>query len=62
MSLFVRLTLGVALAVIALIVLFFVLKVVFIGAIVAGIAVAGLYGVRLFRRLTNRGAYPLVRR
>ena len=63
MGLFVRLTVLVALGFIALFVLVFLLKALFLGAIVAALIFAGFFVFGMFRRMAgSRNAGPLVRR
>ena len=51
MALFVRLTVTVAVAIVAIVALFFVLKIIVVAAIVAGIAIGAAW---LFSRLRRR--------
>jgi hypothetical protein len=58
MLLFLRLTAVVALAIVALVVAGFLLKIVVIAAILAGIAIGGLFLYNLIRRRSN---FPVAR-
>lgn len=58
MSLFIRITAVVAVAVVALILLGFLVKIVFFAAVVAAFVIGGLALYNLFRR---RGPAPVVR-
>lgn len=58
LPLFVRITAGVAFAVVALIVLLFVLKIVVFAAIVAALVVGALAVVKLFQRRRRVMIFP----
>lgn len=63
MSLFVRIFLGVAAGLLALVVLAFVLKLLVIAALIAAVAVVGIFVVSAIRRrLPGRAAFPRLRR
>lgn len=59
MSLFIKLTLGVAAVVIAFVVLGFVLKVLIFAAIVAALVAAGMFGVAAVRRRLGLGSHAM---
>lgn len=47
---FIKLTLGVTAAVVAIVSLFFILKIVLVAALIAGLAIGVLFLVNMFRR------------
>jgi len=61
MSLFIRFTVLAAAAIVALIILAFVLKIVFVAAILAAIALGGVFAYRQIQR-RMRPTAPIVRR
>jgi hypothetical protein len=61
MSLFIRFTLLAAAAIVLLVVLAFVLKIVFVAAILAAIALGGIFAYRQIQRRMGPTA-PIVRR
>lgn len=60
LSAFLRLTVAVAAGIVALIVLFFVLKIVFVAALIAIVALAALFVINFFRsrRVRLPGSAP----
>ncbi|HZV76888.1 MAG TPA: hypothetical protein VFF63_03895 [Candidatus Babeliales bacterium] len=58
LALFLRLTLVVAVAIVAIVVVLFLLKIALIAALIAAIAVGGLFLYRLVRRRSN---LPVIR-
>jgi predicted benzoate:H+ symporter BenE len=61
LSLFIRLTVIIAIAIVGLVVLWHLLQLAVVAAVIAAFIVAGLFVVGIFRRMSSRSG-PLVRR
>jgi hypothetical protein len=62
MALFIRLTIIVALGIVALVALVFLIKAVFVAAIIAAIVVGGAFAVNFFRRRMGKAELQIVSR
>jgi len=62
MALFIRLTIMVALGIVALVALVFLIKAVFVAAIIAALVVGGAFAVNYFRRRMDKSEIQLIAR
>jgi hypothetical protein len=62
MALFIRLTIMVALGIVALVALLFLLKTLFVAALIAAVVVGVAFAVNFFRRRLGKGDIQLISR